>query len=851
MSDEPDSPGGRDAALVAAQAKEWVDRVNAGAGPSGGWRLQLMRFRTRRRFGRPDGADPVPSADPSVTDVNGDAVASEPASAEAGGCDDLPVRIRRFVSGCPWALVDQAVRYLHRIAPYRGIVYNGVTLEGAYRPTMTVWQRDEQSQSPGERGSLGTYTLVQDLVEVSACPDELVAPSASSCQAYEETTYAWDADSVGELPVSCEQGVTWSIRAVQRNEDGTYDYQLVKSVAKTVSWGSAAAPVLVECAKAYRVEEWGWRNLYGDPASGFLSRACGGGSASVDVPRTCSPEVGVRVEVQPQLNQDCTWNVVVRRRTSVELSDSWTDGASCRPVSHAYARNSYAKPAVPKPAPGERVSASLRRADDGTYEGDVSVVAAPQPLEFGWRDGTACRPRDVAVYKDQVSQPRAPDLGSLPAGSSLEAAVSRTDDCLWDARFAVTAPREALEESWDQGSPCRPERVTLYQDRPAMPQVPAPAAGRTVSASLRRGEDCLWDGTVSVSEASPGSVEWTEGSACRPVRAKSAFGQPSVSVPAPGAGETVTASANRNPDCTYDYSWKLREAPSGETAEWLAGSPCRPVSHRAWFDVPSRPAVSAPGVGVTVDASLRFDPEGCTWSGQESVARTVSDVRSWDEGSSCGRSRSVTMHFGVANPPSPAPGGQGQSVHARVSRNPDCTFDAEVDVETVSEADTGFIVFTSKEVTSRATYTYEYGFRAFRNARSVRRPAGTHNWTSYSVVPNDNCTYDGHMSYKDLKKVESGDGGDGGIQENDGYKYKVVRMRSDGQVVMDTSGNVLVDEYTAPLISFRGVGNEGEEAKWKVQGSVVLPGGGHLPARTYAKSVSVRLAGTSEEIRLG
>ena len=33
---------------VEEQAKAWIDAVNSATGPSGGWRLQFVRMRTRR-----------------------------------------------------------------------------------------------------------------------------------------------------------------------------------------------------------------------------------------------------------------------------------------------------------------------------------------------------------------------------------------------------------------------------------------------------------------------------------------------------------------------------------------------------------------------------------------------------------------------------------------------------------------------------------------------------------------------------------------------------------------------------------------------------------------------------------
>ena len=62
----PIATGEYDPEAVKAQARAWVDGVNSAAGVSGGWRLQVLRLRTRRKF---DSVSPGTAAD-----VNGDAV---------------------------------------------------------------------------------------------------------------------------------------------------------------------------------------------------------------------------------------------------------------------------------------------------------------------------------------------------------------------------------------------------------------------------------------------------------------------------------------------------------------------------------------------------------------------------------------------------------------------------------------------------------------------------------------------------------------------------------------------------------------------------------------------------------
>ncbi len=656
---------------VADQAKEWIDRVNSGTGLSGGWRLQFVRYRTRRKF---DASSFEP--DPSVLDANGDPVASLRSGSSEDPCDELPVRIRRFVPGIPWALVDQAIRYLHRIAPYTGIVYNGVRLEGTYRPTLTMWQRDEQSLSPAERGSLGTYTLIQDLVEITECPDELLVPTASSCQAYEETKYVWDADSVEELPVTCEQGVSYSIRAVQRNEDGTYDYQLVKTVSKTSSWG----PVTIECTPQQETVEWGWKNLYGEPGSGLYAVPCGSDERTlVDLPPQCD-ERGVLTQVQLSQNQDCTFDATVRRRTSKPYEDEWTEGTSCRPETTTAYENQLSMPPVPEAAPGETVRVQMRRNQDDTYSGTVSVRAAPEPLEYSWTDGPSCRPRTTTVLRDQVERPSVP---ATTPGQTLDASLERNQDCLWDARFSVTDPAPSEDITWTEGSQCRVvEAHRLLSQADYAGLVPAPGEGESVSASVERNADCTYDVSYKVQHrADVGAApSWTDGPACRQTTHTLYVSVPEMPpVPDADPGGLVRASLSfSESDCTWSGQVSVTEPvdPANQVAEWDDGPSCQRTHHTLYVSRPGeRPEIPSADPGGSVHASLSYNESDCTWSGQ--VSKTdprASDVAEWTNGSEC-RLSYVTMSTNLPEPTRQFDVGTGYSYQARVSRNSDCTYD--------------------------------------------------------------------------------------------------------------------------------------------------------------------------------
>ena len=717
----PIAPGEYDPEAVKAQARAWVDGVNSAAGVSGGWRLQVLRLRTRRKF---DGGSPG-----TATDVNGDAVSSVGAHAPDGGCDELPARLRRFVPGCPWALVDQAVRYLYEIAPYTGIVYNGVKVEGKYRPTLTQWVRDDQT-NVGERGANGTYTLIQDLIEVTDCDDSLGVATGASCSAYEETTFKWDADSVESLPVECEQGVTWSIRAVSRDdEDGTYSYQLVKTTARTRHYG----PALVECGPQAEVTEESWESAYGEPGR-FEARGCDV-SGPIETP-PCDTEPGVRTQVQYRENPDCTFDVVVRRRTSKEFSDSWRDGTACRPQDVTVVRNAKAAPPAPVPAVGERVDRKLQRNEDNTYDFTDTVVRAPDPYSYSWTDGSACRQRSVEVLRAQKAMPAVP---AVRAGETLDADVQRNEDCTWDARFAVTKAPDAFVHSWTEGSACRPVDVRVAQNEAGIPVPPAPGPGETVSMTLSRNADCTYDSRIQLAKPAPESMlSWTQGSTCRPEVVTSwRRAATAPSVPAPGAGEVVRASVSMNDDCTFDGQVTVVKPPPKTTLSWSDGSPCRPAEHKAWQGWTEVPAVEARAQGRTVSASLRRNDD-CTYDGTQEVVEAVPSQVSWSEGSPC-RPVAARAAWGQRAVDVTAPS-QGRTVSASVSRNADCTYDVTEKVATSPSPSTA--AWTDGSCAQPTEHVLH------ENALSVPSPGagGVGVVKRASFRRNDDCTYSGEVA---------------------------------------------------------------------------------------------------------
>ena len=212
----------------------------------------------------------------------------------------VPVRIRRFAEGCPASGMAQALECLLAQAPYTGVIFNGQVLTGAYRPTLTEWRRDDQTVINGQQRTDGTYTLVQDLLE-DGYSDDWSGQTTGTCSEKVESMYVWDADSIQTLPDEWQaQGVTYAIQSVGHQEDGTFNYVLVKRTALTqITPETASADNEYETASTKT-----YKNLYGVPPS-FRDDS----GAVVHVPSASDA-----VEVQTRLNDDCTYDVVVQTK---------------------------------------------------------------------------------------------------------------------------------------------------------------------------------------------------------------------------------------------------------------------------------------------------------------------------------------------------------------------------------------------------------------------------------------------------------------------------------------------------------------------------------------------------------
>ena len=852
--------------IVTQQAREWVDQLNAGTGLSGNWRLQVLQKRYRKN-----------------------------AHGECG--NELPMRIRRFANGCPWALVDEAIRYLISLAPYSkekgtGIIYNGLLVDQAYRPTLTQWTRDEQSSVNEQNPRNGTYTLIQDLIEDTECEDSEIANTGESCSETTVTEWHWDDDAPGDLAdyvSGCEQGVTYAITQVNRKEDGTFDWALVKRIAKTQHSG----PVTVECSSDSRTTVETWDNLYGSEGEGYRAEGCEF-SGPVTFPGCDDAEPGVRTQVQITKNPDCTLRAVVTRKESFPYTTAWDEGTACRSVKVTHLFNQKTEPDVPNPDVGETVQAQVSKNEDDSYNAQIRVTSAPEEVELHWTDGSNCRPREVSQYTNMRSKPEVPKIAD---GESLSASIKKNDDCTWDATFAVTKPAVEAVEEWDQGSPCRPEHVTSYQNSADKPVVPKLEAGKVIAASIRKNDDCTWDGQVSVRNAPEGedfdwvqgspcrpehvtsiirsktipdipnledgkivkasiskneddctydaqisvttapegaSFEWEQGSACRPEHVTRIMRSKSVPVPpVPSGGQTVSASISKNEDdCSYDAQFTVREPVRSDPIEYVTGTVCTVLTETVVHNAAAPLDIPSPSVGETVRASVSMNDD-CTYDSRYSVERSTPVSLKWVDGSPCNSQtteshRNQTSYDGLLGEPE-----DGKIVQNNVSMNADCTYDVVSKTYVAQPYDSGLLTWKSYEVDRRGSFSrYEHGIRVMNHVPSVVLPSdGKHNWAVSNLSRNEDCTYNVTWSYTDL--LESGySGGDGGgIREND--EDVIYVWEKD-----ENSGKFTRKELPCKTITFIGSGNEGTEAYWKTHSVHSFPVSVHLGPRTYVKSIS-------------
>ena len=496
-------------------AKDFIDRANGGTGPTGTWRLEVLQKRLSSN------ADGTPKD------------------------REIPVRIRRFLKGIPWAQVHDAIRYLISQSPYKGIIYNGVELKGEYRPTLTQWRRDDQEQVGGN--AQGSYTLIQDLIEVTDDGDSLDMVSADSCSETEDTTWVWDAPEIEELPYDGSQGVTYAIRQVRRNEDGTFDYALVKQVAKTKISGWK----VTECDEYSKVSVRVFDNVYGGLYDGdpFTD-----GTTVLPIPEPCGTDDGTLVQVSVAQNPDCTFRVTVQKteaKLNVEKSSETRKGLRGVVTSETTVAT-YPLPETGLEL-GEQVRNELR--PDGLY--DVTHVTAMR--ENVGDIGSSCE-RTVfehqhAETRNEASRPE--DEADFAGGGRTYQVQSRaTEEGTWDVTRTETTEIEQFGAQKTKQKTLRGVTETTVDRNVDNSDVTVTNIGDRVSGEMTPGGK--YNRTVTkVSKESVGDV----GSVCettvfehRHVESENVASRPEKEASSAGGGKTYQVQARATEEGTWDVS---------------------------------------------------------------------------------------------------------------------------------------------------------------------------------------------------------------------------------------------------------------------------------------------------------
>lgn len=415
-----------DRETIESEAQRWIDSLERK------WRLQILSKRYR--------------VDPST-----------------GQRKELPLRIRRFAEGIPYSCVDAALRYLLSKAPYTDVIYNGMLVEGEYVPTLTTWVRDDRETVNGISKTDGTYTLIQDLVD-RLYVDRYLVGSSRSCTEEVSTEWTWDTGAIEAIPDVPEgpqgwQGITYAIQSVSRNEDGTFNYALVKRVAKTQHMPRVAVKETPEGT----VEIETWDNLYGEPPE---FRDEGWNVLDPQVPAAAKRDAdGRHVELQISKNDDCTYKAQATYVTaSAETDPEYVSDASCvEETTYAHRWHVPDVENVSDRTQGEtKAVQNLRREDDGTYS-YVVVTRRAVTRDTGYvtqtdsSDGVT-KVRTVAnAYGEPGGwlsyaggefgpfDPEIPAPGVYQAGQ-VDVKAERNQDCTYQVVVTVTKLKKVCPE---------------------------------------------------------------------------------------------------------------------------------------------------------------------------------------------------------------------------------------------------------------------------------------------------------------------------------------------------------------------------------------------------------------------
>lgn len=446
------------------EAVKWIDHVNAAAATSAGWRLEVLGKRFRKPVKNQQGELEYPKS---------------------------PLRIRRFVKGLPWALVHDAVRYLISQSPYEGIIYNGVKVPGKYRPTMTRWTRDDQERVDGQAS--GSYTLVQDLIE-DGVTDEFHIPSGGSCSEDVVTEWRWDDPDVVDattLEGFGQQGVTYSIQAVRRDDNGGFEYAIVKRVSKTQFSGWH----VTECNEFERVETATWDNVYGGIGNARFDVGAG-----EPIPEPCDSSKGVTVTRQVTENPDCTFKITAQRRVALPEDGQGTlaDESCAKDVfEHVHETETRSQHdrigEAPTPGGGVSYTHSSSRQPDGTFANKVRCTTEEKNVTARKsRRKTLRGVVETTVTRGTSSS----NVGVTDVGD--EVIVEKTPGGLWTR----TETKRTNTSVGQIGSDCQRDvfshqhtTVRNQSTKPAEDDVTSAGDGVYHSRSARQTEEGTWDVT--------------------------------------------------------------------------------------------------------------------------------------------------------------------------------------------------------------------------------------------------------------------------------------------------------------------------------------------------------------------
>ena len=539
-------------------AKDFIDRANGGTGPTGTWRLEVLQKRFSSNADR-----------------------------------EIPVRIRRFLKGIPWAQVHDAIRYLISQAPYEGIIYNGVELKGEYRPTLTQWRRDDQEQVGGN--AQGSYTLIQDLIEVTD-GDKLDTVSADSCSETEMTKWVWDApeiEKLPELPYDGSQGVTYAIRQVRRNEDGTFDYAIVRQVAKTKISGW----IVTECDKYSRVSVKVFDNVYGGLFDGdpFTD-----GTDVLPIPAPCKTNDGTLVQVSVAQNPDCTFRVTVQKteaKLNVEKASETRRGLRGVVTSETTVATN------PLPETGLELGEQVRneRRPDGLYDVTHVKVSRESVGDIGSSCGRTVFEHQHAETRNEAVRPE--DEADFAGGGKTYQVQSRaTEEGTWDVTRTETTEikqtgaqktkqktlRGVTETTVDRNVDNDDVTVTNIGDRVSVEMTPGGKYNRTVT---------------KVSKENVGDI----GSSCettvfehRHVESENVASRPEKEADFAGGGKTYQVQSRATEEGTWDVSRTTVEEAKDVTAQHVMRKTLRGVTEITVTRSTSDSSVSVSEIGDEV-----------------------------------------------------------------------------------------------------------------------------------------------------------------------------------------------------------------------------------------------------------